>query len=160
MEQEAYKATETLYHDIITVSQRCNPVHVHPGFSWAEVVFFQYRFHWWVATQVPSFWPFVLSPTGILRLKFVVNSRFKISSRNIAMNDPLPIFTCRSLPMIRSKLQRYFARGRYFLTRAYWGCAAGWGRIFTTGLTIMGISSRFRQFYFLQKKRIKKMKNA
>ena len=26
----------------------------------------------------------------------------------------------------------------YFL--GYWGCAAGWGRIFTTGLTIMGVA--------------------
>ena len=25
--------------------------------------------------------------------------------------------------------------GRYFLVKGYWGCAAGWGRIFTTGLT-------------------------
>ena len=28
-------------------------------------------------------------------------------------------------------------RGRYLLVKGYWGCAAGWGRIFTTGLTIM-----------------------
>ena len=28
--------------------------------------------------------------------------------------------------------------GRYFLFKDYWGCATGWGRIFTTGLTIMG----------------------
>ena len=25
--------------------------------------------------------------------------------------------------------------GGYFLVKGYWGCAAGWGRIFTTGLT-------------------------
>ena len=30
------------------------------------------------------------------------------------------------------------ARGVHFLVKDYWGCAAGWGRIFTTGLTIMG----------------------
>ena len=29
--------------------------------------------------------------------------------------------------------------GRYFLVKDYRGCAAGWGRIFTTGLTIMGL---------------------
>ena len=29
--------------------------------------------------------------------------------------------------------------GGYFLIRGYWGFAAGWGRIFTTGLTIMGL---------------------
>ena len=29
--------------------------------------------------------------------------------------------------------------GVYFLVKDYWGCAAGWGRIFTTGLTIMGL---------------------
>ena len=28
--------------------------------------------------------------------------------------------------------------GGYFLKRGQRGCAAGWGRIFTTGLTIMG----------------------
>ena len=28
--------------------------------------------------------------------------------------------------------------GGYFLVKDYWGCAAGWGHIFTTGLTIMG----------------------
>ena len=27
--------------------------------------------------------------------------------------------------------------GGYFLISGSWGCAAGWGRIFTTGLTIM-----------------------
>ena len=27
--------------------------------------------------------------------------------------------------------------GGYSLTRGHWGCAAGWGRIFTTGLTII-----------------------
>ena len=27
----------------------------------------------------------------------------------------------------------------YLLIRGYWGCAAGWGRIFATGLTIMGL---------------------
>ena len=27
----------------------------------------------------------------------------------------------------------------YFLVKDYWGCAAGWGRIFTTRLTIMGL---------------------
>ena len=29
--------------------------------------------------------------------------------------------------------------GVYFLVKGYRGCAAGWGRIFTTGLTIMGL---------------------
>ena len=29
--------------------------------------------------------------------------------------------------------------GGYFLVKDYWGCAAGWGRIFTTGLNIMGL---------------------
>ena len=29
--------------------------------------------------------------------------------------------------------------GGYFLVKDYWGCAAGWGRIFTTRLTIMGL---------------------
>ena len=29
--------------------------------------------------------------------------------------------------------------GGYFLVKGYWGCAAGWGRISTTGLTIMGL---------------------
>ena len=30
--------------------------------------------------------------------------------------------------------------GGYFLVKYYWGCAAGWGRIFTTGLTIIGFT--------------------
>ena len=29
--------------------------------------------------------------------------------------------------------------GGYFLVVGLWGCAAGWGRIFMTGLTIMGL---------------------
>ena len=29
--------------------------------------------------------------------------------------------------------------GGYFLVKGYRGCAAGWGRISTTGLTIMGL---------------------
>ena len=29
--------------------------------------------------------------------------------------------------------------GGYFLIRGYWGCAAGWGRKFKAGLTIMGL---------------------
>ena len=28
--------------------------------------------------------------------------------------------------------------GRHFLIRGSWGCAAGWGTIFTTALTIIG----------------------
>ena len=31
------------------------------------------------------------------------------------------------------------AGGGYFLVKGYWGYAAGWGRIFETGLTIMGL---------------------
>ena len=29
--------------------------------------------------------------------------------------------------------------GGYLLVKGYWGCAAGWGHIFTTGLTIIGL---------------------
>ena len=29
--------------------------------------------------------------------------------------------------------------GRYFLVVGSWGCAAGWGRIFTTGWIFMGL---------------------
>ena len=29
--------------------------------------------------------------------------------------------------------------GWHFLVTGLWGCAAGWGRIFTTGLIIMGL---------------------
>ena len=35
--------------------------------------------------------------------------------------------------------------GGYFLVIGEWGCATGWGRIFTTGLTIMGL--HFQQSY-------------
>ena len=33
----------------------------------------------------------------------------------------------------------FVCRWVYFLVKDYWGCAAGWGRIFTTRLTIMGL---------------------
>ena len=40
----------------------------------------------------------------------------------------------------RAKLANRKSRGGgYFLVKDYWGCAAGWGRIFTTRLTIMGL---------------------
>ena len=32
----------------------------------------------------------------------------------------------------------------YFLVIGYWGCAAGWGHIFTAGLTIMNGIAHFR----------------
>ena len=35
--------------------------------------------------------------------------------------------------------------GEHFLVTGLWGCAARWGRIFTTGLTIMGL--HFQQSY-------------
>ena len=35
--------------------------------------------------------------------------------------------------------------GGHFLVTGEWGCAAGWGRIFTTGLTTMGL--HFQQSY-------------
>lgn len=50
----------------------------------------------------------LLTLTGILRLEFVVNSRFKISLRDIAMKDLFRTLTCRFLPIMRSKLQRHF----------------------------------------------------
>ena len=34
--------------------------------------------------------------------------------------------------------KKYRGGGGYFLSKGKWGCAAGRGRIFTTGLTIMG----------------------
>ena len=30
--------------------------------------------------------------------------------------------------------------GGCFLVKDYWGCAAGWGRVFTTGSTLMGLN--------------------
>ena len=41
--------------------------------------------------------------------------------------------------VIAKEIERPWGGGGYFLIRGYWGCAAGWGRIFTTGLTIMGL---------------------
>ena len=38
----------------------------------------------------------------------------------------------------RNQATMYPGGGGYFLTRGLWGCAAGWGRIFTTGVTMMG----------------------
>ena len=36
-------------------------------------------------------------------------------------------------------LQAQTPGGGYFQVKDYWGCAAGWGRIFTTRLTTMGL---------------------
>ena len=36
-------------------------------------------------------------------------------------------------------VSQWWGGGGYFLVKDYWGCAARWGRIFTTGLTIMGL---------------------
>ena len=50
---------------------------------------------------------------------------------------------CHAFPFMRSlspPVQRSTGGGGgYFLVKGYWGCAAGWGRIFTTGLTILGL---------------------
>ena len=40
---------------------------------------------------------------------------------------------------IKSFIRDPSCPGGYFLVKDYWGCAAGWGRIFTTRLTIMGL---------------------
>ena len=43
-------------------------------------------------------------------------------------------------PKLRpSSSKAFYPGGGYFLVKDYWGYAAGWGRIFTTGLTIMGL---------------------
>ena len=48
--------------------------------------------------------------------------------------------TCRPGPKLtRSEIFVSVPGGGYFLVKDYWGCAAGWGRIFTSGLTIMGL---------------------
>ena len=53
---------------------------------------------------------------------------------------PCSLFTCgRRGGLMFSELDsRASAPGGHFLIRGYWGCAAVWGRILTTGLTIMG----------------------
>ena len=43
------------------------------------------------------------------------------------------MFPCGPLDYCQSR-----GGGGYFLIRGYWGCATGWGRISTTGLTFMG----------------------
>ena len=43
----------------------------------------------------------------------------------------------QSLTILCSVAGISHSRGRYFLIRGCWGCAARWGRIFTSGLTIM-----------------------
>ena len=48
----------------------------------------------------------------------------------------------KGCPELRTELDvkgPYPSREVYFLVKGYWGCAAGWGRIFATGLTIMGL---------------------
>ena len=48
-------------------------------------------------------------------------------------------------PLLQSIKGLVTGGGGYFLIRGKWGCATGWGRIFTTGLTIMG--SPFSEFW-------------
>ena len=40
---------------------------------------------------------------------------------------------CRTYAVVHDKVLET-GGGGYFLVKGYWGCAAGWGRIFTTGL--------------------------
>ena len=49
-------------------------------------------------------------------------------------------FSQGSFEKLRNLCWRFWCRwgGEYFLIRGEWRCAARWGRIFTTGLTIMG----------------------
>ena len=47
--------------------------------------------------------------------------------------------TNKGIPSVDEMEQAWPGRGGYFLVKEYWGCAAGWGRIFTSGLTIMGL---------------------
>ena len=42
-------------------------------------------------------------------------------------------------PLLPSEMNVYLSEG-YFLLMGWWGCTAGWGCIFTNGLTIMGIA--------------------
>ena len=79
-------------------------------------------------------------------------------SRAVRLGELIPLYICRCLlqpqTLLSSCSQHFFPEtvttvqlqhnlpgggggggGRYFLI---WGCAAEWGRIFTTGLTIMG----------------------
>ena len=49
---------------------------------------------------------------------------------------------CTQPPVLSS---RGGGGGAYFLVMGYWGCATGWGHIFTTLLTIMG--SSFQAFF-------------
>ena len=48
-------------------------------------------------------------------------------------------------PARRASYSRGWGGGDFLVT-GLWGCAAGWGRIFTTGLTIMGL--HFQQSYW------------
>ena len=61
-------------------------------------------------------------------------------------SDKLPptlsnCYCCLTSPfsVTRKSMIKIFAQGGYFLVKDYWGCVAGWGRIFTTELTIMGL---------------------
>ena len=64
-------------------------------------------------------------------------------STNIAHQGPDVIWLKKSAYSLTLCQTNIFIQthksGGYFLVKDYWGCAAGWGRIFTTGLTIMGL---------------------
>ena len=55
-----------------------------------------------------------------------------------------PFSECTSIRVCLAYIALMAARdgagggGGYFLIRGQWGCAAGWGRIFKSGVTIMG----------------------
>ena len=57
---------------------------------------------------------------------YTISDSFRAGVETIA--DTLSVYTIPGSP-----------RGGYFQVKDYWGCAAGWGHIFTTGLTIMGL---------------------
>ena len=50
-----------------------------------------------------------------------------------------PPWAQRWRSLLRTSLWRQPGGGGYSLIRGYWGCAAGWGRVFRVGLTIMGL---------------------
>ena len=56
-----------------------------------------------------------------------------------ASTEPGAVYTCSNCNKACHSRIGLYSPGGYFLVKDYWGCAAGWGHIFTFGLTIMGL---------------------
>ena len=111
------------------VSGECRPV-----CDWIRGPIFPFWIHYaflegkrsWELSQVSS---------EIYNLRFIQVHTFLCKPMFFRMG--MPLLKCQRAQI--SAISGDAPGGRHFLGTGYWGCAVGWGRIFTTGLTIMGL---------------------